>query len=96
MSIAPAERVETSLEELAGLDFEPEMKCEWAHGECPKAAKWWSIQPCCKARYTACDPHVQGWLQEVAEAPNLLFECITCNSVITAMSIIFEPIKVSS
>lgn len=40
MSIAPAERVETSLEEIAALDFEPEWKCEHkSHG----TGSYWSF-----------------------------------------------------
>jgi hypothetical protein len=39
MSIAPAERVETSLEELAGLDFEPEMKVRVGAWRVPQSSQ---------------------------------------------------------
>jgi hypothetical protein len=93
MSIAPAERVEMSLEELAGLEFDFAPKCEWDEDRCENAAKWWTIQPCCGARYTACDPHVQEWILTVARSPNLLFECVTCGTALWATQIRFEPIK---
>jgi hypothetical protein len=92
MSIAPAERVETSLEEIAALDFEPDMKCEWEHGDCSHSAKWWSINPCCNSRYLGCDPHVMDWLRHVDESPYILCECVACGSVLRAISLRFVPI----
>jgi hypothetical protein len=54
MSIAPAERVETSLEEIAALDFEPEVPCE-VRG-CPHGllASWYGITSCGCPRIALC------------------------------------------
>lgn len=86
MTIAPAERVETSLEEIAALDFEPELPCVWPeHG---RRATWRISMPCGHA-WLACD-----FCRECFKSdPSLFTSCSACKLVTFAFLVRFEPLR---
>lgn len=88
MTIAPAERVETSLEEIAALDFDFSPHCEIT--DCPDkpAAKWSGIPTCGCDKFLCdeCKAIVQHWMDE-----GEFIVCTHCSA--TSIRVRFEPLR---
>lgn len=85
MSIAPAERVETSLKELAGLDFEAEIPCN---------AVIRVVHTCCGYLRFRCDSHLQSLFKVFAKYAAIGgVDCAKCGREIKITDIRFEPLK---
>lgn len=88
MTIAPAERVETSLEEIAALDFEFTPHCEITVCPDKPAAKWLGIPTCGCVKFLCdeCKGIVQRWMDE-----GDFIVCSHCDS--PAIRIRLEPLR---
>lgn len=86
MTIAPAERVETSLEEIAALDFEPEVPCEADPDKPHSIATWYGIGSCgrCKALCSRCKIRYEIWMARYG---------IFCDHCSQPITIRFEPLR---
>lgn len=92
MSIAPAERVETSIEEIAALEFEPEIPCEKDHN-IPVAATWYGIPKCCSGPPKAGCDDCTKYTRTIP-----LPKCLHCGTIGAGIDDIrrFAPIKAQS
>lgn len=98
MTIAPAERVETSLEEIAALDFEPEVPCSVKrHGKgapgCHGPSVWYAICRLCDDVRPVCGGAVE-WARAAAVAADG-FACDRCWGSAESFDRLYrlEPIK---
>ncbi|MGN6406182.1 hypothetical protein [Sinomonas sp.] len=92
MSIAPAERVETSLKELAGLDFEAEIPCNMI--DCYQIAVIRVVHTCCGYLRFRCDSHLQSLFKVFAKYAAIGgVDCAKCGREIKITDIRFEPLK---
>jgi hypothetical protein len=90
MSIAPAERVETSLEEIQVLDFEPRQICERHEAMGAVVSASWYLHRSCKCRInTICNECKAS--AEMIVMLNGDFQCKPCG--VDPVTIRFEPIK---
>jgi hypothetical protein len=88
-----ATEVETGLEILEALDFEPDESCEIRVSGCDGAPMWWAVNTCCGAMVRCCGPcrpRMLAWL-----ATHMFVGCAVCGKVrpTDPLPVRFEPIK---